>query len=303
MRKTLLALAMLLALPLATTACSSTDQGGNVWLITNSDEVVASGSSVAKDVVLINGSLGVQEGGTIDGDIVVVNGDLSVDGSVDGDIFSVAGDVSLGASAQVSGDVSNLFGALDPADGASVDGASGGVNAPPSIELTGPTLGQKLGAGLGASIVQALIVMLFAWLLPTRVENMRRTLDHSAGMAAGYGLLTFVVGVCVAIALIFTICGIPLSVLIFLFLWLGSVFGWTAFGAQVGEWVEGKTGSDFSLPVQSGLGAWLLFVGLALLELIPCLGVIVSIAIRAIALGVAMLSRFGGRAYPEGAEA
>lgn len=299
MRRYVLALAMLMALPLATTACSGTDAAGMPTVYTSGDNTIAAGTTVENDVVLIAETLTIEEGGAVDGDVLVVNGDLSVQGEVTGDIFMVSGDIDVAETASVGGDISNLSGDVSAAEG-TVAGATGGINGVPDFEMgTGETPAEQGMGVLLKSIIQALIVMIFAWILPKRVENMRRTLDESVGMAAGYGILTWIVGIFIGVVLIFTFCGIPISIAIFLFLWLGSLFGWTAFGAQVGEWVESKTGKDFSLPVQSGLGAWLLFLLLSLLELIPCFGWIVSIAIRAIALGVAMLSRFGARAYPE----
>jgi DUF4097 and DUF4098 domain-containing protein YvlB len=144
MRRTLLALALVVALPLAAQA-----RDNDIDKINGAVRVEA--GQQAGDVSTVNGSVHV-------GDRAVVQKASTVNGSVElgeqaqaTEVNTVNGSASLGAGAKVSGDVGTTNGAIRLAKGADVSGKAANVNG--GINLDGAHVGRGISTVSGDILV------------------------------------------------------------------------------------------------------------------------------------------------------
>jgi hypothetical protein len=289
-------------------------------------------AQVGDDLVLISEDLTVGPCEEIDGDVVVLSGDAHIAGRVSGDVVVVFGDLQLDPLAQIGGDAVVAGGALNQAPESKVQGDTGelpqlqqhalGVSAwlarpevpsvaskAPSIEVDGertlssPFTGQPAWLRVTTSLLACLLVFLvghfFLWLAPERARNLRRTIEAAPGTSLLMGSI-----VSVALSLV--------SIVLFI-----SIIGWVALpfvglGAALvaalgmGGLLE-AIGDRLPLPVRLRSRSADLIGGCILLSLLSCvtvvggpvgtLGALVLAAMFVAAIGAAVLSSLGGRAY------
>lgn len=224
--------------------------------------------------------------------IVAIGGSIAVDGVVTGDVVSVLGSVRLGPKAQVRGDVTAVGGTIDSAEGARVLGSVNEVSlAFPNVQVHGPSwpvvrveplFGGRLFAGvaltaMAARMITLSVVVLLIWAIAgAQVRRVGDTIARSPLTTVGVGffatLLIVPVTIALVIALVLSIVGIPLLVLLpFAFLLLALV--WVAGFAAVAHRLGRNIGGD-------GVGG--VAVGLTLLWVLT------------------LVARVGGFAMPSG---
>jgi cytoskeletal protein CcmA (bactofilin family) len=333
MRARALTAALLVGLVVVVAGCVSVHPGGGS-LVFEGSRTVRSGERVDGDLIVFSGSTTVEQGGVVDGDLVAFSGDVTVDGTVngdvvafgggvtvdgrvdgdilsfsgavrvngtvDGDILAFAGPVVVGPEAHVTGDVGSLAGPVTQAPGARIEG-SAGVMAVPRFAFLVPGWGAFFALLLGfllRAIVPGLIAIVVAALWPARVVRMQRAAAREPAIAGILGVATQIVVITLCIGLMITICLIPFGLLGLLLLAVATWFGWTALGASVGERLRGSFGASWGPVATAGIGTWVLSFGVAVIELVPCLGWLVSLVLHGIALGVVVLTVFGKRDYP-----
>jgi cytoskeletal protein CcmA (bactofilin family) len=266
-------------------------------LVAFSGDVTVDGA-VNGDVVAFGG--GVTVDGKVDGDIVSFSEEVRVSGTVDGDILAFAGPVMVGPDGHVTGDVASLAGPVTQAPGAQIDGSAGKVAIPPvSFVVPGP--GALLALLLGfllRAIVPGLLAVVVVALWPAQVGRMQRVLAREPVIAGIVGVAAQIVGIALCVVLMITLCLFPFGLFGLLLLIVATWFGWTALGASAGRWLRSSLGASWGPVATAGIGTWALSFGVAVIELVPCLGWLVSLVLHGIALGVVVLTLFGRRDDP-----
>ena len=315
-RSTPLRLLAVLFIGFLVSGCVGMPAGRN---IPSGSLTVAAGEILDEDVNLYSGDLRVEEGGaiegdvrvfsgdavidgTIGGDLMVFSGEVRLDGSVGGDLGALAGRVELGPDARVGGDLTTMSGetAIDPS--AEVAGAvTQGMPSPGAMmRFPRPRPLARLASLLVGAIVMAGIAAIIYSMAPANVARTAATAAGQTWVAGGIGFATIALSVPVFVILAITICGIPLVLLGALALGLASLFGSTALGRIVADWLEPRIDRELSPVAATALGAATLSATLGLIGVIPCLGWLVQLAVSSIGLGATLLTVFGQRDYPAG---
>ncbi len=263
---------------------------------------LASGQTVNHDITVIGASAEFDQNTTVNGSIAVIGGNVSIDGNVNGDVSVIGSDVSLGDHAVVQGAVDSIGGTVHRAAGAVVEGKS--VGNKPSIPpvttvhtpalnvgfdpITGPLMAMFQALALAAL---AVVVNLFA---PAPMERAGRTAFTVPAASGGVGCLTLLVLVVMTITIIL----IPISLLGLLVAGVAALFGWLAIGLLAGRQIAILLKQPWSEPVNAGVGTLVITLLASLLNIIPCIGWLASALVGLVALGAAILTRFGTQVYP-----
>ncbi len=297
MRGALIAtLLLLVALPIATAATGANVHGGSG---------VAGGNGIVTatgDRVSIFGSVEIAQNWHLTGDAVSIFGSVTVYGRVDGNAISIFGSVRVADGATVGGNAVAVFGRIR------AEGSGLVMGSRTSLGLPGASLGlpggsyhllqpfSRLGlterypwhhyGGIAFSLLAAGLV---AVLFPHGIARIKRGMEHRLALSAIAGLAAYAV---VGLAIIFsvvTIIGIPLGATLAMGLLVARLLGHTALMLMVGERILGARSGEHQLLSAVLLGA--LVVGLV--SAAPIVGMPVSMAVSLMALGGAILSRFG----------
>lgn len=290
---------LMLALPTPVLAASPG------MLVVGNTYTLSSGKTLEENLIILGGSVVIEQGGGVKGDILLLGGTLKVDGKVDGNISAAGGVLDLGETAQVNGDISTAGAALWQAEGAVVQGKI--------IRETRETL-QNLRANnfhlpfvfdrvlsplafLTRSLVAAALAVLVMMFLPQPVQRVAQALASQPVLSGGMGILTILVFPLAFLMVVVTILLIPLGLFGLLVLGLAYLYGWIAFGYEVGRRILAIFHGDLAAPVVAGVGT--LFISLLFggLGQIPCLGWLISFLVWQAALGAVVLTRFGLQVY------
>jgi hypothetical protein len=140
-------------------------------------------------------------------------------------------------------------------------------------------------------VLLALLLNLF---FPGQVETAQRALEQRPLASLGYGCLTAVAGVLLAVMLGITIILLPVSLAIAVGMSAGWLLGWTAMMVLIGR----RLATAFNWRVDPML-TLLIGGGLsAVLVNVPVLGGLFALVVGSMALGAAVLTRFGTRPPP-----
>lgn len=264
-----------------------------------------SGETVNHDLTIIGGDATLDEDSTVDGDLSIIGGNVSIDGTVDGDVSVTGGYVYLDDNAVITGDLVTLGGTVNRSSQAQVEGVERSDR--PTVVLpwmrtmpvafnfdpiTGPLMAFFQALALAAL---AIVMQLFA---STQMDRVGRTALTQPVVSGGIGLLTIVVAPALLVILAITIILIPLSLVGILALGLAVLFGWLALGLLVGRQLAIWLKQSWSDPISAGVGTLALSLLSSMLNLIPCLGWMANALIWLVALGAALLTRFGTQPYP-----
>jgi len=328
-------LGVLLVLGVALGGCAGTDLAG-AKVIPNGDYTVESGQTVESTLLVMSGDVTVEEGGVVEGDVLAFSGDVTVDGSVDGDVVALSGkvkvdgvakgdvvafsqdievagtvtgevlafsgDVELAPTAEVDGNVNAWSGSVSKDDAATVQGSTGqGELTVPEMALERPSFNplQAILWLILRSVVPALVAALIAGIWPHHVVRTARTLTGEPMASGTVGLVAAIVALPIIGLLFVTVCLCWLGFILAAIVLVALLFGWAAMGTEIGKRLGRHLGSDWPVAGAAFVGTWILSIVLALLELIPCFGLLFSIIVSAVAVGAALLTHFGRRHYPE----
>lgn len=257
---------------------------------------VPAGEYHRRDMVCIGGDLTID--GEVRGNVVVVGGVLTISGTVRGDVVAVASKVHLRDTAQIRHNFVSVSGPVDRAPDARIHGEYH------SIDL--PNLGRFatghgvflylfslfLWIGVIITAFRFMAVLVVAAIAPARVEGALSAPRVSWILAFFLG---FVVHLFAGIVGLILVIGIVTSPIGFA-LWLGvRVVVWMGLAAiylEVGRNIS-RTAFKGQL---SYFGSILLgFALFAVIGMIPFVGWFVSAIMSSTALGLMLLTRFGGR--------
>jgi hypothetical protein len=272
------------------------ERTGGDKLAVMSDVEVAAGQEIHGDVVCIGGKVKLL--GKVHGDVVVIGGSLDMLGSSRGGVVGVGSKLVLHPGASVGQDLVNVAGGLDRG-GASVGGkvVNIGLGGGWLAHLPGPfgILGFILFWVKLLKLVLVFIgLLLLAAFVPDRINLMSEEAPLRPFMAFFAGLGGYVVLTITMILLCITIIGIPAALLLYFAFIVVKWMGLAGIFLFVGRRIGRLLGRDLSF-----LGAILLgFLPFALLRFLPfCIGTLIWFVLEAMAVGLVVLTRGGGRRY------
>jgi hypothetical protein len=260
-----------------------------------------SGETLNTDLTVIGGNANIHENSTVNGDVVVIGGNVTIDGRVNGDLSVMGGSVFLDDNAEIQGSVESLGGTVQRASGAVVEGQDMGNRGDsrrittvrnPAFNISFEPVTATLMAIFQALALAALaiVINLFA---PRPMERTGLSAAAQPVTSGGVGCLTILVLLVMAITIIL----LPISLLGFLVVGVAALFGWAALGLIFGRRLSVWLNQSWSDPVNAGVGTLTLSLLASLLNIIPCVGWVISFVVGLVALGAVVLSRFGTQLY------
>jgi uncharacterized RDD family membrane protein YckC len=265
--------------------------------------------NVREAVVAVAGNTVVS--GEVGDAVVAVFGDVTIEegASVRGDVVSVGGDVTMAEGAKVRGDIVCVGGRANVAPGATVEGTIQPVPVPGLHALKDWIIHcvfklRPLAPQVGWVWVVAgaffLVYLLIAVATPRPVAACVRELTRRPATTFLMGLLTLLL--VPVIILILAATGVGVFVIPFLMaaIFFGKLIGKVAFLEFLGESVvRAFSGSTQLKPLMALLLGSII---IAVIYLVPVLGLIAFMVTGTWALGAAVMGMFGGarRELPEG---
>jgi hypothetical protein len=118
-------------------------------------------------------------------------------------------------------------------------------------------------------------------------------------MAGSFGLLTVIVAPVTLLIMVVTILLIPVAAIVaFILLPMAWLFGMVSIGQEIGDRFTKAINQSWAPVLSTGFGTFLLLLIGGFVELIPCIGWLISIVVSLIALGGVVMTWFGTRAAP-----
>jgi hypothetical protein len=250
--------------------------------------------------VVFGQSLNVGTDETVD-KAVAIGGSVTIAGHVRRDAVAIGGSVTLLPGARVEGDAVAIGGAVSVAEGATLEGdnVSLGETIPTTVGsmtrwvVGGPHMFSmfSFASRLTRAVLLFVIALLIAVAFPGALTRIGAYLVNRPGLSAlsGVAILLGFVPLCVLLAV--TIIGIPLIPVAVMLLVALFLFGFTVSAAWLGERMP--VSQERKTPIKSVAwgGAILAVVGL-----VPWIGMAALILAAAVSAGATLLSRFGRRA-------
>lgn len=243
-------------------------------------------------IVRFGEGITVNAGEFVDGDVVAIGGSIKNYGRVGGDCVAIGGNITHGEGASVDGNTVCLGGRLTLEDGTRIGGDAvtiwGSIRRAATAEIAGqevevgggPVFGGKLppffgGGAAGdfwslfrqivwAATLLGLGVLLFV-LFPTRMERVSGTVEISSLKAFFAGLAGWILYLPVFLALVITIIGIPVALLLLLLTPVLLMIAYAGTADALGR----RLGGRFTGRVVPGRNAVL--IGVLLLQAAPLL--------------------------------
>jgi hypothetical protein len=283
-------------------------------------------------VSIFSGNIEIKDGERLDGDAVAIGGSVRVDGEVRGDVVSVGGRVTLGPRASVGSNVVVVGGTLERDPQARIDGRVQQIgigsfdwsavrwrDMNPAWLWWGSMMGSAV-ALMGTLVRVAVMCLLAALVILFGQKHIERAGDYvfaeplKAGAIGFLAQVLFVpVLVLLVLALVVTIIGIPLLLLVpflILVLMLAGFVGFTAVAQRVGIACATRFGWATADPYRTtltGIVAVMLplllarLINLAGLTMVPfgmglgVLGWLVEYLAWTVGFGAVALARFSRR--------
>ena len=256
---------------------------------------VRAGETRDGDVVALGGSVVVD--GTVTQDVTAIGGDVVINGTVGHDVTSVGGRVTLGPHASVGHDVIVVAGSISRDPKAQIGGqVVYGQPTVPFAAASGSRLAQlsrlSLAFGIAIAIAITIIALVLLLVFPRQLQTTGATVARRPLETLAVGCGGTIAGLAIAIVLVITVIGIPVSLAVIVAMTAGWLFGWAAIFVTTGQRVlRALHGPRHLIP---GLLIGALLVGI--LANIPGLGVVVILVGGSLALGAAIYSRLGTHA-------
>lgn len=253
--------------------------GGNITII----------GDVLGNVSAAGGNFSAMDTAAIDGSMALAAGNIVVNTQVTGDMNIAAGMLQIGSNANVGGNV-KYFGdeELLLSDTAVVGGELT-THTVPSInkpDMNNFMNGINLYAKIASIFTSAIVGLLFVKLFPAYTKRAASTFNSRFLLSLAIGFVSIIVIPFVAVLLVFTLLGIPLSLLVLavfaIYLYIARVYVMLAFGTKIAEWLKIKTNNY-----------WIFLLGLSayyLVSLIPFIGGLVKFVVIVVGLGAAMIN-------------
>ncbi|HEX8991225.1 MAG TPA: hypothetical protein VF784_06070 [Anaerolineales bacterium] len=314
MRKFLYSVVLLALLLLPAAPAYAQGTPGNGRVVIGQDFTLKSGDTLNGDLVVIGGQVSVEKSAAVNGDIVVIGGSLQLDGKTSGNAVVIGGVAALGEVSSVAGDLVTIGGTLQRAQGSQVGGNVVTNLPPPSIRVPvtpqaeippiapSPSLRVNWGpfGTMAGILIQAIglaaLAMLLTLFLHPQLDRVAQAVTRQPMVSGSIGLLTAVITPIAVIILVVTILLIPVALAAVVLLVLAWLFGIVAIGMEVGDRFTKSVHQSWEPVVSTGVGTFLLGLGIGVVNLVPCIGFLAALIVGLIGLGAAIITRFGTQA-------
>ena len=248
------------------------------------------------DIVSVGGTVRVE--GAVGGDVVLVGGVGTVDGTVKGQVLGVASRLAIGDHAEIRGDCVNAVGSIDRSKGARIGGQFTSIGFPNLGWFAtghGPLrflLFLLFWVAFVGTAVRFLGVLVTSAIAPDRIEGALSRPRPSWILAFLLGLVLRVFSGLLIVVLMALCVTIPIALALWLCLriviWMGLASISLEFGRRIGRTVF-RTELSYFASILLG------FLFLAIIGFIPLFGWILTGILSTTALGLMLLTRFGGK--------
>jgi len=297
----ILALVISLSATIAGTAASGPAPLVEAQQVTFGGNITVPAGQTQQDVVVFGGSVLVD--GTVSNDVVAIGGSVVINGTVGHDVAVVGGTLTLGPHSSVGHDVNIVGGTLNRAEGAQVGGnvvygRRDGVGRVfvPGVTRVGVRGGDfaffrflNVVGGIVTAIGIILLGLLLLLFFPRQLEVTSSVVERRWLETFALGVGGLLAGIFLAVLFGITIIFLPVSFLIAVAMAAGWVFGWAALFLLTGQRLLRATNRAQDLVPALLLGGILW----GILANIPILKFLVILLGGSLALGAAILSRFG----------
>lgn len=291
---------LILATLLVLSACAPVGIGSGTRVITGGDYVLRSGETYQGSLLILGGNATLQDGSQVNGNINVIGGNTNANGEIAGDLSLIGGNVNLGPTALVSGSVMVRGGNVNRSPQARVLGSytvGEGFDMPIAVPWFDVSPWGQLGWLVFRTLAQAALAMLVFLIFPAQLNRTASTIVQQPIASGFVGLLTMVLTPVLVVALALTIILIPISLIVGIVVMAAVFFGWSAIGAETGRRLDAALNLHLPPVLAIGLGMWLFGLVVGSIELIPFVGWLASFVVTMLAIGAAVLTRFGARTY------
>jgi hypothetical protein len=265
------------------------------------------GDVLEGNLVVIGSTVSIAQTAKVHGDIVVIGGTITTAGTVDGNLVIIGGAVTLEDTAVVNGDIVATGASLKQSPLAQVSG-SVTEQTPAVVNFDGQNpLRLPFGSSRDyltrfltvtlESLGLAVLAVIIGLFLPDQTRRVSDTIIHEPLVTGGVGLLTIFCAPIVMVLISITIILIPITLLAAVVLALAILYGWIAFGYEIGLRIGKLFHAEWSVPVASGIGVLLISLVVGSMNLLPCVGWIFGFIIIILGLGAVVSSRFGSSKY------
>jgi len=251
---------------------------------------IAREATVRGNVTIGGGEVEVD--GAVTGYLQVAGGHVIVDAPVGGDVVATTGHLELGPHARIGGRVRYVSGNEIDIDGAAqvAHGVErlefGGAGAP--REAVVQSRGHRLGWAWTAGLMLLAAVLVAAW--PAFLARVGRTVRREFGWCLLVGLVALVAIPIVAVVLLATIVGIPLSLLALAAYAVLLLAGYVTTATAFGDWVLSRLRADaLASPRWRVAAAALAMLAIGLLARIPYFGGLVVLVALLVGIGALLL--------------
>lgn len=255
------------------------------------------------DVVHFTGDITIRSGEVVRGNVVAMSGDIDIAGKVYGNVTAMAGDITLRSGSTVTGNVTTMAGSIDREEGAQLGGQIvsrdeirdfGGENYNYRYDFQPSPwhrFSRWLLSLLGLLALTAAAVAIF----PEKTCSMKKSLEAEPARQLGIGFLGWIVLPVVLLALLITIIGIPVALLVVMCLPIIILIGFVIMALFAGQQLDKALTdrwprfADERALIQSLKGIVLIWI----ISSIPFVGWIVWPLAALFGLGTALSTRFG----------
>jgi hypothetical protein len=275
-----------------------------------------SGRILDGNLILLGSVIDVESGAVVRGNVVGLGSVGNINGTIEGNLISIGGTITLEEDAVIKGNVYSPTSFVTFDSGAEIEGEIiKGWNFPlPEVQF--PAIyhhGINTSSGLrilpwfnriAERTAQTLIIValgaLMLLIMPKPTEVMTKALIKQPWLILGYGALTALVMLVGGIILTITICLIPVVILAGLAFGLAMLAGWLTLGYELGKRIASNIFKANWHPVLSAaVGNYVLFLVATGLDLIPCIGGFLVFVVALFGLGIAVVTLFGTRPFPQ----
>lgn len=263
-------------------------------IVLEGEHRVPSGESRHGTLLLLGGSVVIEETAQILGPAYVIGGRLDVSGRIRGDLTVLDGEVELRPGAAVAGDLAQAGGSVVVSPKASVAGETiSQVQVPSLRDADRPTPARRALRVLFDAVVVATVAYALARFRRGPVERVATTATRHSAVSLAVGALVGVVGLVLLVLIAFTILLIPVALLGGAVLIFAVAYGWIALGYALGQWLRGRWPLVGGPPRAAFVGAALFMVAINGVTLVPMIGELVALIFTLVGFGAVLLTRFG----------
>jgi hypothetical protein len=319
----MLLVACLFALPVVAQAKSNIhldDGSEGTKFITNDVYTLKNGKTLNGQLIAIDSTVTLEPESTVNGSVVLISGSVDAAGRINGSLICMNCSGKVLDTAVIYGSIVNPTNSLEISSKARISGStmSGSMmgsdqdNSTKSETTDTIQTDNQSELNLVSKILGAIFVVLalsalgvlVALLFPKSTERIAHASTANAGISWGVGILSVFIVFIGMLILSITVILIPVAALAALVLGIAVLFGWIAFGYEIGVRIAATSNQKWAGPVAAGVGLLIMNVIVVGFVIIPswvgtCISTVLIFVISMFGLGAVVLTRFGSHVYPE----